>query len=379
MGRNDPCWCGSGKKYKYCHLNRESETPLPIGAIIDKTSDSSRYHTCLHPEAAPNVCGRISSAHTLQRSRVLRAIESPDHHILTFYPMRFENNELKVHRKGLRKAATFDAFCNKHDSSTFAPLESKPFSGSKEQIFLIGYRAVCWELYQKIRALRSYPTTRKFIDRGTPPDLQKFIQKSIAVQNAGFKKGCEEVKKVKTAMDEAYLRKDYSGYDTFRIKIKGPLDIAATGGITPNRTLSGVQLQTLHDIGADIEWLSFGVDIETGGAIIVFLWEANTEAPRRYIEEIQGLSDEELECFIPQYFFAHCENTYFSESWWRKCSKISQSFVRSLMVNENPYYYPPEYNLSHRLTSWSVVGREGTYTSTAQPINSADAKSRAAD
>jgi hypothetical protein len=19
-GRNDPCWCGSGKKYKHCHL-----------------------------------------------------------------------------------------------------------------------------------------------------------------------------------------------------------------------------------------------------------------------------------------------------------------------------------------------------------------------
>lgn len=20
LGRNDPCWCGSGKKYKKCHL-----------------------------------------------------------------------------------------------------------------------------------------------------------------------------------------------------------------------------------------------------------------------------------------------------------------------------------------------------------------------
>ncbi|TAG65149.1 MAG: hypothetical protein EAZ24_16940, partial [Burkholderiales bacterium] len=19
LGRNDPCWCGSGKKYKHCH------------------------------------------------------------------------------------------------------------------------------------------------------------------------------------------------------------------------------------------------------------------------------------------------------------------------------------------------------------------------
>jgi hypothetical protein len=20
LGRNDPCWCGSGKKYKHCHM-----------------------------------------------------------------------------------------------------------------------------------------------------------------------------------------------------------------------------------------------------------------------------------------------------------------------------------------------------------------------
>jgi hypothetical protein len=23
LGRNDPCWCGSGKKYKHCHMNED--------------------------------------------------------------------------------------------------------------------------------------------------------------------------------------------------------------------------------------------------------------------------------------------------------------------------------------------------------------------
>ncbi len=23
LGRNEPCWCGSGKKYKHCHLERD--------------------------------------------------------------------------------------------------------------------------------------------------------------------------------------------------------------------------------------------------------------------------------------------------------------------------------------------------------------------
>jgi uncharacterized protein YecA (UPF0149 family) len=25
LSRNDPCWCGSGKKYKQCHLERDKQ------------------------------------------------------------------------------------------------------------------------------------------------------------------------------------------------------------------------------------------------------------------------------------------------------------------------------------------------------------------
>ena len=25
LGRNDPCWCGSGKKYKHCHMREDME------------------------------------------------------------------------------------------------------------------------------------------------------------------------------------------------------------------------------------------------------------------------------------------------------------------------------------------------------------------
>jgi uncharacterized protein YchJ len=23
LGRNEPCWCGSGKKYKHCHMKAD--------------------------------------------------------------------------------------------------------------------------------------------------------------------------------------------------------------------------------------------------------------------------------------------------------------------------------------------------------------------
>ncbi len=31
-GRNDPCWCGSGKKYKHCHMRQDMAARQPVGA-----------------------------------------------------------------------------------------------------------------------------------------------------------------------------------------------------------------------------------------------------------------------------------------------------------------------------------------------------------
>ena len=50
IGRNDPCPCGSGKKYKHCRLGKEKQEDTRNLAqqvreeIEDKMSDSLRLH-----------------------------------------------------------------------------------------------------------------------------------------------------------------------------------------------------------------------------------------------------------------------------------------------------------------------------------------------
>jgi hypothetical protein len=38
LGRNDPCWCGSGKKYKQCHLKSDQKY---ISRALDATCNRS--------------------------------------------------------------------------------------------------------------------------------------------------------------------------------------------------------------------------------------------------------------------------------------------------------------------------------------------------
>jgi len=40
LGRNDPCWCGSGKKYKRCHL--DSDARKKSGQLADAAAHGRR-------------------------------------------------------------------------------------------------------------------------------------------------------------------------------------------------------------------------------------------------------------------------------------------------------------------------------------------------
>ncbi len=309
----------------------------------------------MHPEASQDKCTKVAAAHTLQRSRVLRVVGSDENHIGTFYPFTpIDEGDIKVHSRGWKKASVFNAFCSYHDDSTFGALEKSPFIGSKEQIFLIAYRAVCWEVFQKERAIRMKETLSELIDRGADRTAQQYVQRALHIQDAGMRKGLRDAARLKDRMDTCLLSGDLSLFEAVRIQITGKPTVVATGAITPNRTVQGNALQTLHDPTVKIAWLPFGIDVHEPECSVVFMHEADADPPRQYLEPLLGSSSMWLEAFLPQFFFAHCENAYFSLNWWETLPDADQRFVRKLAANGNPYYEPPKYDTSTRLIDWSL-------------------------
>jgi transposase len=67
------CWCGSGKKFKKCHLNRESAPRQTIQEVIETGQTAYAQKICLHPD--PSTCKRgIIKAHSVQQSSSLDKI-----------------------------------------------------------------------------------------------------------------------------------------------------------------------------------------------------------------------------------------------------------------------------------------------------------------
>ncbi len=134
IGRNAPCPCGSGKKYKKCCLNKGKEQYLAEAIMysFQNIKRESQIKRCLHPNSS-ECSDRIVKAHAIQNNRILNKIgesgmvvtmDGTMHHL-------FQTSDVK----GRSIATTFTGFCSYHDKTVFQEIEDKEFVASKKQIF----------------------------------------------------------------------------------------------------------------------------------------------------------------------------------------------------------------------------------------------------
>src|SRR5260221_10025024 len=90
VGLHEPCWCGSGKKFKICHYRREEATPSRVGKLLHDSHELFYAKKCQHPES-PQKCGRIIRAHTIQRLGAISDIVDERKKVSTFYPSRTDD------------------------------------------------------------------------------------------------------------------------------------------------------------------------------------------------------------------------------------------------------------------------------------------------
>jgi hypothetical protein len=352
--KTDLCWCGSGDTYENCHWNRKRQKYLPFKAISNAMRTAWKHKDCLHPLASADVCDKIISAHSLQRSGGLEQIVDSSNHVCTFHPMSQRDHELRVQRVGWHEASTFTGFCSKHDTFTFAPLETEAFTGTEEQCFLIAYRAVCHEVYQKTGMLKSSPISRRLVDRGLPVPYQMQIQREWDATDAGAKAGLAAFRELKQQMDEQLLKKDYSGWSRVIINFRGDLCLLSTGLVSPNRDLARRKLQVLHDLSAKQESLPFGVVATADGGAVVLMWPESHTAPRLFVESMLSRGVERLPSLLVQFIFAYVENTYFSSRCWNSVPDGDQQHLASLAEISNPYYTDFLY-ISSPFVPWQIT------------------------
>lgn len=306
-----------------------------------KANFGAKY--CLHPEASVEKCDKkIINAHTVQRATSLLAIAEKGHvtqiqvnsHTLTSYggPAPIEI--------GINKASTFTGLCKVHDDITFAELEKKPFIGSIEQCFLLGYRALLHELYKKNASAKtaqalyeiidSQNLTRSFYEQKKEV-IDSFSQGTQAAQN--------KLENLKEEWDYILLSRDYHRVRGAVVDFKKVPDIMTTSALFPLADFDGVPFSINVSKLADKEELpsliTFSIIATATGGSAVFCWlDSSDDVCARFIASLVGTRPgDRIDDAIVRFCFSTSENLYVRPSWWSQLSNAAQEVLLARTAN----------------------------------------------
>src|SRR5262245_10951209 len=121
IGRNDPCWCGSGKKFKKCHYLSDDPGKRLLVDLASSHRKAFSQRMCLARNSQLGRCtGDIVAAHTVPRSQLAQiADEGHVYQIGMEVPPREESFPVRAKLVGINGASTINGFCAFHDNELF--------------------------------------------------------------------------------------------------------------------------------------------------------------------------------------------------------------------------------------------------------------------
>jgi len=330
MQPNERCWCGSGKKWKKCHKDRETQSKLPLGAhIAAMKTDMIGSGYCSHPEASADTCGdRIIKAHTVQKRGGIAAIAENGHVISVksgFEDISKNDGEIVPRQLGVRDASTFNGFCNKHDDEMFKPVEVGRPILTTETTFLLAFRALAYEVYSKQSAIRCLSVQRD-IDKGSPFEAQCFVQQHLHIYGSGLQRGLKDVTGWKAEYDSAFKNKNFDCFNFYAIAFADILPVVGCGAFHPEFDFYGNTLQRISRGSGPFNHISFNLTVLNGVSVLVLGWMQDTDGPAaQFANSYRSLPADEKADAAVRLAFEHIENIYFRPSWWNNITEAMRA------------------------------------------------------
>lgn len=286
-------------------------------------------------------------AHSLQKNGPLAHLKDQTNRVYGFRPGTTEFGSGVPTPIGWNEASTFRGLCSKHDQ-IFAPIETRPFQGTLEQAFLVGYRGLFLEVHEKRAAINAFEMLAKKV-----PNLTTTRDwRTVRLQQQGRRKGLAEIGAQKRTYDDAWRAHDFAGIAASVIWFEGALSVASAGAVSPDFLVSGDVLQELHRPG--MHSLSFGTVARDDGGAIVFTWPRAMNRMARFVESLVNLPRSELPNALLLFMFSYVSNTFFKADWWEGLRPAARVRIGEAAMNTQQYYTPVNYRMGP-VVDWTVT------------------------
>lgn len=342
--RNDPCWCGSGKKYEQCHLGRENKDRPVVSDSIKAFRDAQRRRLCLHPDSTTAGCDGIINAHTVQ-SQLLRKISRVGHvygFSLDFSAMVNSQGVIRPQLMGISKASTFTGFCAKHDNEIFSDIEKYPIQSNEQHAFLLSYRALCRELFAKEGAALLLQQMQA-LDSGLDPFRQVVFQGQLKSMRDNTITSHGELRENKNRYDGIFKSRDYSSMRYFVVWFDQPPDIMCSGGKCPDWDFSGNQIQDFSDHKTPLQMITLSLLTSQEQGCAYFSWlDCDDYSCIALMKSLAEMHRELIPHAIARFVLLCFENQFWRPDWWEGLGKSTQDslinrFMAAMCTSHSDY------------------------------------------
>ena len=343
--RNAPCWCGSGRKFKYCHDGREKQEAFNFGEHQAKVTKLFSRKRCIYCEATGSgLAGKVIKAHTIPRSGSLKKIAEQGH-VLRFWPSaemykkseQGTANPLVLQKIGISNASVFSGFCSLHDNKLFSPIEDAPFTASKQQCLLLGYRAVAREYYTKDAQLQDTDNIFE-LDKGRSIFEQVIIQSELRAYQASVAIGQTDISAQNRIYTQALVTGDFSNTRGYVILFEETPTVMCSCSILLQYDLLGKKIQNLLSPKM-AQGLAVNVFATDEGGAVVFTWLPDSdEVATLFIDSLHRVEANRLTSVLINLLFTSSENVYFNPSWWNLLSIEQQESIKERTRHGTPGY-----------------------------------------
>ena len=320
---------------------------------------------CLAIDDSGNSCTSSPvKAHTLAKGVFLKNL-AEDGHVFSYSPwlnrVGVSDPPVSVpEKRGIKNASTFPGFCQSHDAKLFGAVERRPFESTAEQVFLLAYRAMCYELYIKeLESHRKMRYIREKYENKLPKHTHDTLSRIRAVQATGTASGLRDTQFHKESYDRSLERQRFTDVTGYVIEVAGDPVMMCCSGVTPSYDFSGEFLQDMQDdniLGRPVTVTAF--TDRPGRWFVVLAWHKESDpVGQQLVASLQ--QQEDPTSSITSLLFVHCGNLHFRISWWKSLPAETREWLMSLWTL-TAILAKDRYDLQQRmpLPPWDIVRLE---------------------
>lgn len=332
MGRNEPCWCGSGNKYKFCHLTLERQDRPRPHTIESSVRRRARVNRCMSaPDGFGQRCsGQIIGAHTISRASSLRAI-SRDGHVYGvpvhrgFSEIEASGGVFELRLEGINKLSTFNGFCSAHDNKIFEKIDGLHSVIDADFCNRIAYRSVCKELYLK-EQLQVLEKDLQLFEAGRDGDEQREVREDLKWYNRGMAAAVNELRGYKRS-----LEMEVEGGGAWRhlvTYVEGSMPVLASAPLQPLKLpRNGEVIQEFTQDGRPLQNVILNYIVRRNGGAIIFSLRNEDEVASGFVDDVQKMVPEVQLTYMVGLAFEVFENLAVRPEWWEGLSDRGRSLL----------------------------------------------------